>query len=460
MAEEFYSLVTDYGSQKQINSIKNGTPFDVLEIVLGDSNGSYYEPKTTQTSLKREVWRGTIQKCEWDGNRFYCLTTVPADVGGFVVREAGVLDSEGNLLVISKFPETTKQDPESGAVKELTIRIEIQLSNTELAKLIVNPDIQTATKEELEHLNEEINTKFQILEEKGQPNGYAPVGENGLIPLQFIPEIKTKSILTPFCLNSCKLDSRGNPDLLTYEVVKVVKYTSSVLGEFYVDPNFVFEKDGVVYADSELSQEKGTIVAVDTNAKTIAFGEIGLLSEFEDIPHHYSDSVIGEFYTSGALSVGVECFSNPELTERIGVVTYLNLTKICISESETYTLNGNVTTHIYVTANAPFTYTTANSTTHNVENNLVLDVINLCPETPNETKDFNLFVNNEDENNYSLVALSNTIFTQMLEPTDYSANDVWFKIIEPLASYIFLFNIWQETNLVPIGVFTLEGGEK
>ena len=90
----------------------------------------------------------------------------------------------------------------------------------------------------------------------------------------------------------------------------------------------------------------------------------------------------------------------------------------------------------------------------------MLDVINLCPETPNETKDFNLFVNNEDENNYSLVALSNTIFTQMLEPTDYSANDVWFKIIEPLASYIFLLNIWQETNLVPIGVFTLEGGEK
>ena len=277
MAEDFYSIVTDYGSQKQLNSIKNGTPFDVQEIALGESGGSYYNPSPSQTALRKEVWRGIIQKCEWDGNRFYCLTTVPTDVGGFVVREAGVLDSEGNLLVISKFPETTKQDPESGAVKELTIRIEIQLSNTELAELIVNPDIQTATKEELEHLNEEINTKFQILEEKGQPNGYAPVGENGLIPLQFIPEIKTKSILTPFCLNSCKLDSKGNPDLLTYEVVKVVKYTSSVLGEFYVDPNFVFEKDGVVYADSELSQEKGTIVAVDTSAKTIATERICII---------------------------------------------------------------------------------------------------------------------------------------------------------------------------------------
>ena len=37
--------------------------------------------------------------------------------------------------------------------------------------------------------------------------------------------------------------------------------------------------------------------------------------------------------------------------------------------------------------------------------------------------------------------------------------DVWFKILEPLASYIYLLNIWQETNMVPVGVFSLEGGE-
>ena len=133
MAEDFYSIVTDYGSQKQLNSIKNGTPFDVQEIALGDSGGSYYNPSPSQTALRKEVWRGIIQKCEWDGNRFYCLTTVPAEVGGFVVREAGIYDCDGNLLVISKFPETTKQDPSSGTVKELTIRIEIQLSNIELA---------------------------------------------------------------------------------------------------------------------------------------------------------------------------------------------------------------------------------------------------------------------------------------------------------------------------------------
>ena len=459
MSEDFYSIVTDYGSQKQLNSIKNGTPFDVQEIALGDSGGSYYNPSPSQTALRKEVWRGIIQKCEWDGNRFYCLTTVPAEVGGFVVREAGIYDCDGNLLVISKFPETTKQDPSSGTVKELTIRIEIQLSNIELAELIINPDIQTATKDELANLSEKINSEFQAVVEKGQPNGYAPVDNNGLIPIEFIPEIKTKSILTPFCLNSCKLDSKGNPDLLSCETVKVVKYTSSTLGEFYVAPDFVFEKDAVVYADTELTEEKGTIVAVDTNTLSIAFGEIGLLSEFDDITGHYSNSVTGEFYVQDTLALGIECFADAEFSERIGVVTYLNLTKICISENETYSLNGNVTTHIYITAHAPFTYTTADSTTHNVENNLVLDAINLCPESADETKDFNLFVNN-DNDEYSLIALSNNIFTQMLEPTNYSVNDIWFRIIEPLASYIFLLNIWQETNLVPIGVFTLEGGEK
>lgn len=45
----------------------------------------------------------------------------------------------------------------------------------------------------------------------------------------------------------------------------------------------------------------------------------------------------------------------------------------------------------------------------------------------------------------------------MLEPEDYNPNDIWFKILEPLASYIYLLNMWQETNLVPVGVFTLEG---
>ena len=465
MAEEFYSLVTDYGAEKQLRCITDGIPFEVTHIALGDGNGKYYEPSRTQTKLVNEVWRGNVEKCEWTDNRFYCVTTVPAEIGGFEVREAGVFDAENNLLVVSKFPETTKQAPESGTVKQLTIRIELEMSNTQLAELVINPNLNVVTMDVLDNVTKEtdekfesLNEKYQKLDEKGVAGGYAPVGEDGLIPNAFIPEPETKSILTPFCLNSCRLDTKGNPNLLSSETVKIWQYTSSSLGVFYTAQEVTLAKDVVVYKDTELSEELATIVAVDTSGLTISFGTIETLSEYEDEPLHYSATNYGDFYVKESLVLGAECFSDADCTQLMGVVTFLNLTRISIGEVETYTFDGNQTTHIYITANAPFTYTTATSKTHHVEKNLVLDVIDLCPDD-SSTKNFNLFVNHESDG-YCLVALSNTIFTQMLEPTDYQANDIWFKILEPLASYIYLLNIWQETNLVPVGVFTLEGGEK
>ena len=465
MAEEFYSLVTDYGAEKQLRCITDGIPFEVTHIALGDGNGKYYEPSRTQTKLVNEVWRGNVEKCEWTDNRFYCVTTVPAEIGGFEVREAGVFDAENNLLVVSKFPETTKQAPESGTVKQLTIRIELEMSNTQLAELVINPNLNVVTMDVLDNVTKETDEKFESLDEKyqkvdekGVAGGYAPVGEDGLIPNAFIPEPETKSILTPFCLNSCRLDTKGNPNLLSSETVKIWQYTSSSLGVFYTAQEVTLAKDVVVYKDTELSEELATIVAVDTSGLTISFGTIETLSEYEDEPLHYSATNYGDFYVKESLVLGAECFSDADCTQLMGVVTFLNLTRISIGEVETYTFDGNQTTHIYITANAPFTYTTATSKTHHIEKNLVLDVIDLCPDD-SSTKNFNLFVNHESDG-YCLVALSNTIFTQMLEPTDYQANDIWFKILEPLASYIYLLNIWQETNLVPVGVFTLEGGEK
>jgi len=272
MAEEFYSLVTDYGAEKQLRCITDGIPFEVTHIALGDGNGRYYEPSRTQTKLVNEVWRGNVEKCEWTDNRFYCVTTVPAEIGGFEVREAGVFDAENNLLVVSKFPETTKQAPESGTVKQLTIRIELEMSNTQLAELVINPNLNVVTMDVLDNVTKETDEKFesldekyQKLDEKGVAGGYAPVGEDGLIPNAFIPEPETKSILTPFCLNSCRLDTKGNPNLLSSETVKIWQYTSSSLGVFYTAQEVTLAKDVVVYKDTELSEELATIVAVDTS---------------------------------------------------------------------------------------------------------------------------------------------------------------------------------------------------
>ena len=230
MTDEFYSLVTDIGAIKQTESIRDGIPFDVSYIALGDSNGEYYDPETSQTVLRHEVWRGNIEKCEWEDNKFYCITTVPINIGGFSVREAGIFDSNNNLLVITKFPLTTKQAPSSGTIKQLTIRIEIELSNIELANLIVNPNITLVSKDEfrakineinddlqsnyqninqdLNNIRDNIQSNYQKLSEKGQASGYPPLNENTKIPMEFIPQT-----LIPFCVNSANnnfLSFNGN----------------------------------------------------------------------------------------------------------------------------------------------------------------------------------------------------------------------------------------------------------
>jgi hypothetical protein len=184
----YYSISTNFGIQKQINCLLNGTGFDLWEIAVGDSSGNLYEPGADQNSLKNETWRGKITNCTQDGNKYYCTTVIPADAGGFTIREAGIFDQSGNLLLISKFPETIKQSPESGTVKELTIRIEVLFINEDIKTLIINPNINTASTDFVSNYVETVLQNYLPLNEKGEPNGYAPLDENSKIPEQFLSE--------------------------------------------------------------------------------------------------------------------------------------------------------------------------------------------------------------------------------------------------------------------------------
>lgn len=213
MSNEFYSIVTDFAIQKQMNCLNNGIEFDLYEIALGDGGGDYYEPNSTQTQLKREVWRGVISTCEWEEDKFYCMVNVPAEVGGFCIREAGVFDNSGNLIAIAKFPETYKQSPDSGTVKQLTIRIEVHFLNTEVAALVINPNIKLVTVEKLEAIKLQINDNYQKISEKSQANGYCPLNNNKKVPKEYLPD--EASFLQVNCLNSGNVNIEGQADLIT-----------------------------------------------------------------------------------------------------------------------------------------------------------------------------------------------------------------------------------------------------
>ncbi len=65
MAErKYFTIITDKGQIKIANAMVYGQKLNISTVVVGDGNGTYYVPTSDMTSIKNEVWRGTISKTE------------------------------------------------------------------------------------------------------------------------------------------------------------------------------------------------------------------------------------------------------------------------------------------------------------------------------------------------------------------------------------------------------------
>ncbi|HSA05865.1 MAG TPA: phage tail protein [Candidatus Gastranaerophilales bacterium] len=148
---EFYSLITNMGIQRVNESLAAGTKIDLAFIAVGDSNGAYYEPDINQTSLVNERWRSEITEIGVD-SQLYAKALIPYDVGGFYIREIGVFDSENNLLIIGKQPETYKPVEGEGSIKELWIKVLLEAINPDVIEFKIDPSIQMATVQYVQNL--------------------------------------------------------------------------------------------------------------------------------------------------------------------------------------------------------------------------------------------------------------------------------------------------------------------
>lgn len=174
MSEKFYTILTNAGKAKIANASTLGTKVTFTHFALGDGGGSYYNPTENQKNLVNEVWRGKIGSIAVDKenpNWIVIEIIIPASIGGFMIREAGVFDDEGNLLAVGKYPETYKPTVENGSAKDLYVRMIFEVSNTSVINLKVDPTVILATKKDIEKLRKEINEKnTSIIITENPPN--------------------------------------------------------------------------------------------------------------------------------------------------------------------------------------------------------------------------------------------------------------------------------------------------
>lgn len=155
MAEQFYTILTAIGKAKIANAAALGQKVELTELALGDGAGSYYNPTEDQTALRNEVWRGPVGSVSVDPsnpNWIVIQTVVPAQHGGFTIREAGVFDRDGDLIAVGKYPETYKPTAADGTIKDLTIRMILVVSNVSSVTIRVDPTVILATMADVEEV--------------------------------------------------------------------------------------------------------------------------------------------------------------------------------------------------------------------------------------------------------------------------------------------------------------------
>ena len=165
---EFYTILTNIGKAKLANAQITGQTVDLIEIAVGDGNGSYYEPTESQEELVNEVWRGNINQITNDSenpNWIVLETIIPITDGGFTIREVGVFDDDGDMIAIGKYPETYKPILDEGAGKDLYVRMILEVSNASSVTLKIDPAVVLASRAYVDqsHIYKDINLKnYQI----------------------------------------------------------------------------------------------------------------------------------------------------------------------------------------------------------------------------------------------------------------------------------------------------------
>jgi phage-related tail fiber protein len=138
----YYTLLTRTGLAKLAAAASSNTPLRITTLAVGsgDSN-SYYEPTDSQTTLRGEQWRGLVHAVGVDAQNPNWITVsaeVPADSGGYSIREVGVFDDSGALIAVGKYPQVDKPLPTSGAVFPLGIDLTFPVLNGGAVSLTVN----------------------------------------------------------------------------------------------------------------------------------------------------------------------------------------------------------------------------------------------------------------------------------------------------------------------------------
>ncbi|KSU39535.1 hypothetical protein ABI58_19270, partial [Salmonella enterica subsp. enterica serovar Salford] len=156
---KFKTIITDYGKQRLIAAMSpGGTKLTLTQMAVGDGGSNPTNPDTASTTLVNEVWRAAVNSVTVDKkhpNIIIVELLIPAEVGGFWVREAGIYDEFNKLVAICSLPASEKPLLEQGSGRAQTVRMTLIVSDTSIVNITIDSTTIMATNEYVDNSLEE-----------------------------------------------------------------------------------------------------------------------------------------------------------------------------------------------------------------------------------------------------------------------------------------------------------------
>lgn len=152
----YLTIHTLFGLQALADAEVGGGPINLTHMAVGDGNGNPVTPDAAQDALVREVYRATINRLYKpeptnQPTMYAAELIVPASEGGFVMREVGLFDADGNLFLIGNLPDTYKPTALEGSFSDSVVRVIFQATNDSVITLQLDPNVAVATQQWIEN---------------------------------------------------------------------------------------------------------------------------------------------------------------------------------------------------------------------------------------------------------------------------------------------------------------------
>ncbi|EMD6649230.1 hypothetical protein EGJ31_09120 [Serratia marcescens] len=150
MMNKYKAIITTAGAAKIAAASAGGTQLKIVSMAVGDGNGTLPTPDPAQTKLVNEKYRAALNGLTIDKalkNHILAEMIIPANRGGWWLREMGLYDEAGTLIAVSNMAESYKPKLEEGSGRTQTLRMILIVSSTEAVQVIAGGDTVLATKD-------------------------------------------------------------------------------------------------------------------------------------------------------------------------------------------------------------------------------------------------------------------------------------------------------------------------